>query len=105
MPKVTFLLAEGGEMMIDHAGFPETLMEIGRRHGVPGIIGDCGGFMSCATCHLHIDPDWLVRSGTASANERAMIEMTADPRVESRLGCQLWLTPEMDGLRVRVAAH
>lgn len=92
-------------MIIDHAGHPETLMEIGRRHGVPGIIGDCGGFMSCATCHLHVDPDWLARTGAASGDERDMIEMTADPRAESRLGCQIWLTAELDGLYVRVAPH
>jgi len=92
-------------MIVDHAGFPETLMEIGRRHGVPGIIGDCGGFMSCATCHLQVDPAWLSRTGGASADERDMIAMTADPQPESRLGCQLWLTAELDGLRVRVASH
>ncbi len=90
-------------MTADYAGERESLMELGRRHGVPGVIGSCGGFMACATCHVHVDAAWLTAAGPAGAEEREIIEMTADPRPESRLGCQLWITPAMDGLIVRVA--
>ena len=90
-------------MTIDYAGVRESLMELGRRHDVPGVIGDCGGFMACATCHVHVEPEWREAVGPASGEERDLIEMTKDPRPESRLGCQLWVTPELDGLRVRVA--
>lgn len=102
---MTFFLPDGGETVIDHTGHAETLMEVSRRHGIPGVIGDCGGFMSCATCHVHVAPEWLAKLGAAPESEREMIAMTADPRPESRLACQIWVVPELDGLTVRVAAH
>ena len=70
---------------------------------MPGIIGDCSGFMACATCHVHVEPEWREKVGPPSDEEAEMIAMTADPRPESRLGCQIWLDAKLDGLRVRVA--
>lgn len=90
-------------MMVSHAGDRESLMLIARRHGVPGVIGDCGGVMACATCHVHVMPEWQDRVGPPSVDERELIEMTADPRPESRLGCQVFVTSALDGLRVKVA--
>ncbi|MET0364177.1 MAG: 2Fe-2S iron-sulfur cluster-binding protein [Sphingobium sp.] len=83
----------------------ESVMELARREGVPGIMGDCGGFMACATCHVHVAPEWLEHVGRASDEEREMISLTADPRLESRLGCQIWLSERLDGLRLSVAPH
>ena len=55
--------------------------------------------MSCATCHVYVDSDWLARLPPPSADEDAMLEMTAAPRLPtSRLSCQLQLAPELDGL-------
>lgn len=83
----------------------DSVMETAKRGSVPGIIGDCGGFMSCATCHVHVAPEWREAVGDPSEEERDMIALTVDPRPESRLGCQIWLTAKLDGLRVRVAGH
>ena len=67
--------------------------------GIDGIKADCGGVMTCATCHVYVDLEWLERLPPPSADEDAMLEMTAAPRLPtSRLGCQLQLSPALDGL-------
>lgn len=103
--KVDYILP-GGEVVetVSPSG-RDSVMELARREAVSGIVGDCGGFMACATCHVHVEPEWLDAVGPASDEEREMIALTMDPRPQSRLGCQIWLHKGLDGLRVRVAAH
>ena len=103
MAKVTFRLLDGGERTIDYAGVRESLAELARQHGIPGAAGECGGLMACATCHVYIADAWQARIGPPSENEADMIGLGAAPRPESRLGCQVWVTPELDGLTVQVA--
>lgn len=105
MTKITFVSPDGTEITVEHDGPSQTLMELARRHDVPGITGDCGGAMACATCHLHIDPFWLRAVGPALDEEREIIDMTDAPREGSRLGCQIWVTSSLDGLQVRTAPH
>ena len=84
--------------------YAERLMEIGKRANVPGIFGDCGGFMACATCHVYVEPEWCDRvGGPSSDEEREILAMTENVRPESRLGCQIWVTDELDGLRISPA--
>ena len=76
-----------------------SLMRAAVAAGIAGIKADCGGVMTCATCHVYVDPDWLARLPPPSGDEDAMLEMTAAPRLAtSRLSCQLQLTPALDGL-------
>ena len=76
-----------------------SLMRAAVAAGIDGIKADCGGVMTCATCHVYVDPDWLARLPPPSGDEDAMLEMTAAPRLAtSRLSCQLQLTPALDGL-------
>ncbi|MCE7798478.1 2Fe-2S iron-sulfur cluster-binding protein [Sphingobium sufflavum] len=105
MLKIAYLLPGGEVLEIVSPSDRDSVMELGRRAGVPGIVGDCGGFMACATCHVHVAPEWRDAVGSASEEEQAMIALTADPRPDSRLGCQIWLHPGLDGLRVAVAPH
>ena len=66
---------------------------------VQGIVAECGGTMSCAACHVIVPPEWSARLPPPSADEDAMLEMTAAPREPgSRLSCQLVVAPEWDGL-------
>ncbi len=66
---------------------------------VQGIVADCGGMLSCATCHVIVPPEWGPRLPPPSDDELAMLDMTAAPREPgSRLSCQLVVTPEWDGL-------
>lgn len=77
-------------------------------HGVPGLIGECGGFLACASCHVRVDDAWLDRVGTAEAvgvpaEAELLDESMAGREPGSRLSCQITVTPALEGLVVRVA--
>jgi len=102
MPRVTYHTADGATFeLTGRVGM--SLMQLATGDGVPGIIGECGGVASCATCHVYVDPAWLDRLPAVQADERAMLEFADDTRDTSRLGCQIRLRPELDGLVVTVA--
>jgi 2Fe-2S ferredoxin len=72
---------------------------------VPGITGECGGELSCATCHVFVVPEWFDRLGARSPEEEEMLEVTAaEPTEFSRLSCQIRCTADTDGLVVHVPA-
>jgi 2Fe-2S ferredoxin len=103
MVHLTFIEANGTrhETSAD-AGI--SVMVAARDCGIPTILAECGGSMTCATCHVHIDPAWLHRVGTPHEMESEMLEMAIDPGETSRLSCQVILTDELDGLVVHVPA-
>lgn len=102
MPTVTFIPIEGAPIVADL--IPEmTLMELALMNDVPGILGMCGGICSCATCHIHIDPAWVDRLLPPSAEERDMVEALSHATPASRLGCQIRLNENFDGLTASVA--
>jgi Ferredoxin len=79
----------------------QSLMRAAVDADIDRIKADCGGVMTCATCHVYVDPAWIDRLPAPSVDENAMLEMTAAPRAPtSRLSCQLALVPELDGLTV-----
>ena len=79
----------------------QSLMRAATREGVDEIAADCGGCLTCATCHVYVDAAWFERLPPAGADEAAMLEMTAaERRTNSRLSCQIELTPALDGLSV-----
>jgi 2Fe-2S ferredoxin len=80
----------------------QSVMEIGKRAGVPGIIGECGGCAACATCHVHVDPAWQDVVGPPSADEADMLDFAHGKRADSRLSCQIRLRPALDGLIVHL---
>ena len=84
-----------------------SVMEVVTRSGVEGIVAECGGFMSCATCHVYVDPEWIDVVETAEAKdddtEAELLEGTmAERRPESRLSCQIKITTDLDGLHVTI---
>lgn len=82
----------------------QSLMELARAHGVEGIMADCGGACSCATCHVFVEPDYWDKVGEPDEIEFAMLDMVADvARPTSRLSCQIKLSDALDGLTVTVA--
>lgn len=103
MPKVTYITPSGDKLVVDSE--EPNLMRAAVENGVEGILGDCGGVASCATCHVHIDPDWIDKVGPATEIEQGMLELEDDVNENSRLGCQVKLTPELDGLVVRVVGQ
>lgn len=96
--KVTWKLPDGTEITAEVA-HGQTLMEAALANNVPGVIGECGGCLSCATCHVVVDEAWREATGTPGEMEDAMLDITAAPRQPaSRLSCQLTAAPELDGL-------
>ena len=83
----------------------QSLMRAAVDADVAGIQADCGGVMTCATCHVYVVQEWLERLPAPSGDEDAMLEMTAAPRQPtSRLSCQIALEPGLDGLTVALPA-
>lgn len=99
MVKVTFSKAGKDDRLVD-APVGETLMQAALNNDINEILADCGGALSCATCHVHIAQEWTERVGAPDENEAAMLEMAIDPDETSRLSCQIVLTEELDGLHV-----
>ncbi|CAA0089995.1 Putidaredoxin [Starkeya nomas] len=99
MPTITFT-AHDGECFTVDALDGTSVMQTAVDHGVPGILGDCGGGCSCATCHVFIPRDWMERLGPASSIERALLSGRDDLAPNSRLGCQIVLSPAHEGLNV-----
>jgi ferredoxin, 2Fe-2S len=79
-----------------------TLMRVAVDNDVPGIEGECGGELSCATCHVHVAPEWRDRLPERSEEEAELLEMVEDLRDDSRLACQIRLGEDHDGLTVTV---
>ena len=99
--KATWKLSDGHEVTHDVAE-GRSLMEAATTRGVPGIIGECGGCLSCATCHVYVEPEWVDKLAARSPMEADMLDFAFDVRDNSRLSCQIKVSDALDGLRVRV---
>lgn len=102
MTSIHFRLPSGEVRKVD-ATDGESIMRIALANDVPGIVGECGGELSCATCHVHVDPEWAARVDPVSGDETDMLEMVDNLTAHSRLSCQIVVRPELDGLEVDVA--
>lgn len=104
MAKVTFLIE--GDPTTEEADDGDSVMMVAVQNGIDGIIGECGGSLSCATCHVYVDPEWTVRVGDPGEDEGELLEGTVSPRGPgSRLSCQIELSDALDGLIVEVPAE
>lgn len=102
--KVTWTLPDGVQKTAD---VPEgqSLMEAAVANNIPHVTGECGGCLSCATCHILVDPAWADRTGTVGDFEDAMLDATEVERTaDSRLSCQIRMTAALDGLQLTVPA-
>src|ERR1700730_17661223 len=103
MPKVTYIEANGAQHVID-VPLEENVIRGAVYNDVPGIVGECGGAISCATCRCFVDWAWLAKAGgSAPGAERDLLE-AAEGGLEpnARLACQITMTSELDGLIVRL---
>lgn len=102
MPRITYIEHNGTEHAIEvDEGL--SVMEGAVRNGVPGIDADCGGACACATCHVHLPPEWLEKvGGPASENEVDMLDLAPERDAFSRLSCQIHVTAALDGLVVHM---
>lgn len=99
MPKITFVEPSGESVVVD-AEAGSSIMQTAQNNGINGILGDCGGACSCATCHCYIPESHSDRFPPPGEVELAMLEMAIDLRESSRLSCQLEVTDALDGLVV-----
>ena len=98
MPTLTFIDPDGSKKQID-APSGITVMVIAQSNGID-IEGACEGGMACSTCHVIVDPDWFDRLNPASEEEEDMLDLAFGLARTSRLGCQITMTDELDGLVV-----
>lgn len=102
MPQVTFIEADGTERVID-ASEGASLMSAAVQNNVRGIDAECGGAMSCATCHVHVDAEWIDRVGQIEGDERELASFSDDfDEGCSRLSCQITVSAALEGLKVRI---
>jgi ferredoxin, 2Fe-2S len=102
--QVTFITREGQALEVA-AAEGASLMETAVRNGVAGIEAECGGSCSCATCHVYVDPQWREKVGEPDAMEADMLDMAYEVAPNSRLACQIRISPALDGLTVRLPAR
>ena len=88
----------GGDTVTAQVDYGQSLMEAAQAHDVPGIVGECGGSLACATCHVVVDPEWAAKCGSPSDFEEAMLDLAEGRQDTSRLSCQIEASPELDGL-------
>lgn len=98
MLRMTFIGSDGSRQEVDA---PEGLsvMEVAHRNGID-IEGACEGSMACSTCHVIVDDAWFEKLDVATEEEEDMLDLAFGLSRTSRLGCQITMTPELDGLVV-----
>lgn len=104
MPRAIYIDAKGNQFEAD-IPVGRSLMEGAVDNMIDGILGECGGVMSCATCHCYVDAAWQNRIPAASEHETDMLEMVIEPRDNSRLSCQIEMTEALDGITVHLPAR
>ena len=100
MPKMVFIERDGTRREVD-APIGLSVLEIAHKHGVD-IEGACEGSLACSTCHVIIDGEWYEMLKEASEDEEDMLDLAFGLTQTSRLGCQIIMTEELDGLTVRL---
>ena len=101
MTKITYIEPDGTEREID-AEPGMTVMETAVDNNVEGIVAECGGACSCATCHVYVDEAFAAETGRASAMEESMLDFAENVEPNSRLSCQIRVSDDLDGLIVRL---
>ena len=96
MPKMTFIKTDGTRVEVE-APLGLSVLEIAHRNNID-LEGACEGSLACSTCHVIIDPEWYDLLESASDDEEDMLDLAFGLTHTSRLGCQIKITPELDGL-------
>ena len=100
MPKMTFIQRDGTRLEVE-APLGLSVLEIAHKYGVD-IEGACEGSLACSTCHVIVDAAWFGKLARPTEDEEDMLDLAFGLEKTSRLGCQLVMTPALDGLVVRL---
>jgi 2Fe-2S ferredoxin len=102
MPKLVVVTRDGVERTLEgEAGL--SVMEVIRDHGIDELLALCGGCCSCATCHVHIDEEWLASLPEMDGDEDDLLDSSDHRAPVSRLSCQIPFSDALDGLKVTIA--
>ena len=99
MAKIKYIAFDGTETTVE-ADNRFSIMSAAINNGVPGIVAECHGACCCSTCHVYVDPEWYAMLPEPTDHEMDMLEFAIDPKETSRLGCQIKITDDLDGLIV-----
>ena len=102
MPKMTFIKTDGSRVEVD-APVGLSVLEIAHRNHVD-VEGACEGSLACSTCHVVVEKQWFDKLASASEDEEDMLDLAFGLTHTSRLGCQIRMTSELDGLVVKLPA-
>jgi 2Fe-2S ferredoxin len=103
MAKITYIEFSGQKHVLD-VETGKSLMQAAVDNSLQGILGDCGGACSCATCHCYVEESWLDKLPAKSDTEEMLLEEVVDPKPNSRLSCQIKASDELEGLVVYLPA-
>ena len=102
MPKLIVVTREGEEReVMGEAGL--SVMEVIRENGFDELLALCGGCCSCATCHVHVDPEFAAKLSPMSEDENDLLDSSAERNETSRLSCQIQFSAALDGMKVTIA--
>ena len=101
MGRVTYIESNGERHQVNLEN-GQSIMQGALDNLIEGILGECGGCCSCATCHCYVDDAWLEKVGAPDDMEKDMLDSVVDPKSSSRLSCQIQMSDDLDGLVVRL---
>ena len=102
MAKLIVVTRDGEEREVTgEAGL--SVMEVIRDNGIDELLAICGGCCSCATCHVHVDPEFAAKLPPMSEDENDLLDSSETRDANSRLSCQIPFSDALDGLRVTIA--
>jgi 2Fe-2S ferredoxin len=102
MPTIHVIARDGRQRTVAAAA-GQSLKDALKGAGVDEILGLCGGFASCGTCHVHVAEDWFGRLPPMRADEEELLILSDWLQANSRLACQIPFTEALDGIAVTVA--
>ena len=102
MPTMTFVQRDGSRREVE-APLGLSVLEIAHKHDVD-VEGACEGSLACSTCHVVVDPGWFPKLAKPTEDEEDMLDLAFGLQKTSRLGCQIVMTKELDGLVVALPA-
>jgi 2Fe-2S ferredoxin len=97
---MTFIKADGDRVTVE-APIGLSVLEIAHRNGID-LEGACEGSLACSTCHVIVEQEWYDVLAEATEDEEDMLDLAFGLTRTSRLGCQIKMTEELDGLTVRL---
>ena len=100
MPKITFILKDNSEKTVD-APIGLSLLEVAHKNDID-LEGACEGSLACSTCHVIVDDKFFNQLPEATEEEEDMLDVAFGLTHTSRLGCQIKITEELEGLKVKL---